>query len=341
MSENTENNTPVEGQAPEANTPDLTPDVVNTYLSKATEGKFSNIDDIGGLLETRDKYSALQEQYKNLEAQTQVKPWANELVEKVNNMFLEGADKAKILDYAQLHFQDFDQMSPEDLVRKSLSMKGYDSDQVGYLIDRDFPMPNPDDFEDDEAGYKRALRQRDLAVSVASKEAREHINSLLADTGDNGREEQRQQDEQRRERLQSGWSKVVTSLSKSDGTLGFSIPEGDKALGGGSYSFDYVPPEDRNQEIIDAVTNRAVQAGLDITEENLPQIREMYQTLLWNVHREDYLRHMTYNMYAELSKHFAEQYSQRKPVRSAPEAPVAPKVKKDRFPKSDRRSNLI
>ena len=332
--------------------PDLTPDQIaaqekeqsefNARLAKLTEGSYNNFDSIKDDLAFKSKYNELLPKYQQLETAAQADPFANDLSRRVNDMFNNGADRAAIKRYMDIHFMDFDKMDPLDLIAHEMAMGEipYTQEQIQFQLESKYPMPNKDDFEDDEAGYQRALDRRKMQISIDAKQSVVKLQGMQADMGDGKAKEQQQIEETRRAALQQNWQQIGRSLSESSAALSFSIDDAEKM--GGKYEFAFNPPEVDHDLVSRVLAEQATAAGLPLKEESIPQLKEMHQSILWNLYRPQFMEAMATDLFAKLKEHFVQTRLSGKPPTPPPARPKKPAPKQaGRFPRVSRNSGGI
>lgn len=302
----------------------------NTFLERYTQGKVKDFNKLGSYLQAQDQVMTLKPQLEDLQSKLKQRQYATELTERIDGMFRDKKPMSEIRQFVNLHFEDLDTMQPVDVIRKSLSLKlpGFTKEELDFKIEQMYPKVNKADYEEDDAGYDAAVRHRNMQIQVDSKESMSHIKGLLADVGDGQMEAERIQMEQRRAQQKTNWTNVVSSMVQADPGLKFDFTGDTKNIGGGQFDFKYTPSSpDLQAKIVNAVVGNAVQAGLELTEENLPKIKQQIDMLSWSVYREDFLNQLVTNMYSDLNEHFVQKYAGKQPVAQAPRTNPAPQKK--------------
>jgi len=309
--------TPAEITLPEG----LDPDQFNSAL-KAIAG-IEDYKKIPEIMSSQERYQQELNKYKaqfdqtqqelnKLKAQSQLNPYANPYVEKVNEMFKAGADRSQVARFTELHFMDLENMDPGDAIVQKLKMENptFDSAMIERLMERQFGEIPSEDEDSPEAQAKREKIAMDLKIE--GQKAKEWLRSQV--TSFDNPQVQKQQEEMRqtRERYATAWNSVATQLISDSNQLGFELD--DKKVGG-KYHFNFSPKLDEKtkQELAQAVTNFALENNLPLTKESLPQLQQYQEMLLWTMNRHEFLKHMAYDMYSSLQKYFVEQYSGKQP----------------------------
>jgi hypothetical protein len=116
---------------------------------------FKSVDEVRGLLERADKAGKLEEQFNSLKEiySKTTKPWANDEVRKLNEIYNKNPDVPKNVVNA-LASENLDEMSPKDLLiwkhRLENPNDSVDNSKLSKFIDMNYGLNSKEpDFEDD------------------------------------------------------------------------------------------------------------------------------------------------------------------------------------------------
>ncbi len=308
---------PAEGAAPpEIKLPEgLDPQVFNTALKEIAgiedytklPARVKEAEQYRSELEQlRSKYSETARQIETLKAQAELSPFANPLVQRVNEYFKENRSPEEARRFLELHTLDIENLSGEAAYRQMVKMQNpeYSPEMVDRLMEKAFgPIPAEDDPE---ASTK--IRQRKLDIEIEGTKAKRWLSEQTASFEDPKQKEQQARQQEEAARFSRAWEMVAKELALSESELMFKIND-QKA--GGEYYFGYKPKldEDISQQVTKMVAQYAIENNLPLTRESEQQLQGYKEALLWNLFREDFLKHMALDMYSSMRLRMAETHS--------------------------------
>lgn len=227
----------------------------------------------------------LQAQIQQYEAEKQISPYANPFVQKMNDLFKEGASPAHVLKYAQIQSMDFDKMNPEALMRTRLQLENsvLNAEDIELLIeDKLGTLPDKEEYPEE---YARAVRMREIKAKLEAEEAKKYLTSQKSEL----EKIQNPENEQRRA-LETGWSQVLETSIKDVPAIDLSIEFED----GGKYSLPegYKPKISPEQltAIRQNVLKSLVSQGVPLNEQGMQKANEMVMFNVRVLSQDDILR---------------------------------------------------
>lgn len=231
------------------------------------------------------KLPTLQAQIQQYEAEKQISPYANPFVEKMNQLFKEGASPAHVLKYAQIQSMDFEKMAPEALMRTRLQLENsvLNAEDIELLIeDKLGALPDKEEYPEE---YARAVRMREIKAKLEAEEAKKYLTSQKTEL----EKIQNPENEQRRA-LETGWSQVLESSVKEVPVIDLNIEFED----GGKYSLPegYKPKISPEQmtAIRQNVLKSLVSQGVPLNEAGMQKANEMVMFNVRVLSQDDILR---------------------------------------------------
>lgn len=288
-------------------------------------------------LETlREKYGEASRQMESLKAKAELSPFANPLVERFNEFFKEKRDPEEARRFLELHTLDVQNLSGEAAYRQMLKMQNpeYSGEMIDRIIEKEFgPVPNEDDSD-----YAAKMRQRKLDIDIAGTKAKSWLSEQTASFEDPKKKAQMEKAQEERARFTKAWGMVAKEVTQAETELMFKIND---PKAGGDYYFGYKPKIDGEtaEQIQQMVTQYAVEKNLPLTRESEIELNEYKKALLWNLHREDFLKHMALDMYSSMQKQLVETYSGgvQPPGAGIREGQRREEQPESKFPKSDQK----
>lgn len=255
-----------------------------------------------------DKLPQVLQEYKQLK---ETNPYPNELVQKLAEGFKQGKSLQDMQGFLQAQMIDTQALSDEAAVKMKIRMEnpGWTDRDVQFEFDDLFPS-----VDDEDDGGRRESKIRREALK-----AKQWLDDMKA-RADIPVQQQNQQAEQRRALLKNSWTPIVAQLGQAKNSLSFSY-EGKEI--GGAYSFDFNIPDApiQNKQVDEAVLQYATDQGLDLTEENLQKLSRYREQLMWNIHREEFFKHMLIDMYSSMKEQLTK--SRAKVMPPSPTTPPA------------------
>lgn len=252
------------------------------------------------------KYLELEAKNRDMEARLAQSPYPNPFVEKIALLYKEGKPQEEVNNFIRFQTMNVDTLTPEQAIKEKMRMQyppsQFTDDDIHVLFLSKFPEVD----EDNEV----AKRARELAIRGEGNAAKADLVKQKVDM-ENAIKPQVEdpQEAARRASYQAQWGSVAQTVASTPFPLSFSLEDDQKI--GGKYEFKYDPKVDpeTSKQIAQVLSNYAVQAGLELNQEGLENLKQQYANLLWMNHREDYLKAMAMDMYAQLSDFFSKKYS--------------------------------
>lgn len=212
----------------------------------------------------------LQAQIQQYEAEKQISPFVNPFVQKINDLFKEGASKDHVLRYAQIQNLELDKMNPEALMRTRLHLENsvLNTEDIELLIeDKLGSLPDKEEYPEE---YARAVRMREIKAKLEAEEAKKYLASQKSEL-----EKISNPENEQRRALESGWSQVLESSIKEVPAIDLNIEFED----GGKYSLPegYKPKISPEQltAIRQNVLKSLVAQGVQLNEAGMQKANEM------------------------------------------------------------------
>ncbi len=235
----------------------------------------------------------LQAQIQQYEAEKQISPFANPFVEKMNQLFKEGASPAHVLKYAQIQSMDFDKMNPEALMRTRLQLENsvLNAEDIELLIeDKLGSLPDKEEYPEE---YARAVRMREIKAKLEAEEAKKYLASQKSEL-----EKINNPENEQRRALEAGWSQVLETSIKDVPSIDLNIEFED----GGKYSLPegYKPKISPEQlsAIRQNVLKSLVSQGVPLNEAGMQKANEMVNFNVRVLSFDDILRTVISDVYA-------------------------------------------
>ena len=216
------------------------------------------------------KLPTLQAQLQQYEAEKQISPFANPFVQKMNELFKEGATPQHVLKYAQIQSMDFEKMNPEALIRTHLQLKNsvLNAEDIELLIeDKLGALPDKDEYPEE---YARAVKLRDVKAKLEAEEAKKYLTSQKSEL-----EKITNPETEQRRALEAGWNQVLETSIKDVPVIDLNIEFED----GGKYSLPegYKPKISPEQmtAIRQNVLKSLVSQGVPLNEAGMQKANEM------------------------------------------------------------------
>lgn len=239
--------------------------------------------------ELREKASSFEKKAQEYEQQMKAR---SPLATRIEKMITEGRGTDDVAAFLKLQSLDPSQMSDEDAVR--------------YKMSSDYPSLSVEEIEAQiedlfgpESEDAKAKAKRSAQLKIKGKEAKEWLALQQEETGKESKmaEEARAQ----KQKLSQAWQGIAPKIATEEAKLKFA-ENSDKV--GGDYSFEYSPKltEEQTKMVEKAVMDYAVQNNLTVDDAGWEEASRFRDNLLWNINREDFLKHMAMDMYASVKE---------------------------------------
>ena len=313
--------------APPAGTPPAAPQLPEGFKAeefnkqlKAVTG-FESYDQIPKI---RADYDALKGEYdkltgqfgqtkarmSELEAKSQIKPFANPFVEKVNELFSNGRSQGEINKFLFLHSQDIDGMDFGKAVQLKMQLENpsFDEDDIHHRMEEQFgAIPDEGDENYDKIAGKVMAK-----LKAEGKQAKDWLKSQMASFDDPQAAKSREEINTRQTAYREAWSQVAgaVAIPKNPDELKLAYQMQDDKIGG-EYKFEYTPKltDDQGKQIAKMVADFAVQNNMPLDETSLPALRDYRQAIIRTMFHEEFTKHMLMDAFASFQQYFVQRYS--------------------------------
>jgi hypothetical protein len=249
------------------------------------------------------QYSQAQQQLQQYEAQKELSPYANPLVERIDSFFREGKGEQDVQKFLQIQALDTKSLGYGDAIRHKMRMEypHLNETEINAQMDAQYgELPAEDD-----PGYEKAKARMSAKMKIDGQQAKDWIEQQKVPHQDPAAQQKAEQAKQAAERFQASWGKVAQSMVSAEDNLKLSWGANDDKVGG-DYKFDYTPKlsKEEGQQVQQMVQQYAVDNNMPLDERSLPALREYQEMVVWNLKRDDFLLHMARDMYASLQERF-------------------------------------
>lgn len=252
------------------------------------------LEDVRARISEYDVLKGEVEQYK---AQSQIKPYANDFVEKLNDLFKSGATPDHVLRFTQIQNLDVSKMSPEQAIKTQYQLQNptLSAEDVDFLVESELgELPNE---EEDPEGFLKAKKLRDIKAKMKSEDAKKFLESQKTDLS----QIKNPETEQRRA-LETGWSQVLGQVVKDTPSIDLKVD-----LENGAY---YTIPEgfkpklskEQSDAIRNSVLNNLVSQGVQLNEQGLQMAKQLYDSSVRIVTQDQILRAVIEDMAASVEQ---------------------------------------
>lgn len=230
---------------------------------------------------------------KDLESKVNLNPFANEFSEKVNALVQSGASIGEIVNFVTLQNIDPGSMSPRELIQMQMKHNN--------------PNATPQEIKaayDSKYGYADLEEGDSISAAQAYKE-KEDANLALKFFQDQKVQvskvealEKRKAQEETLNRLNTEWSQWNGQNLLSDSTLNFTKEHFGVDL-------KFAIPIETKSAILRQVTAEAAAAGIELTQESIPQIQQYANKLVLRNHLPQILKSIVTQVTADVTKALA------------------------------------
>lgn len=255
-------------------------------------------------------------QRQDYEAKLQMNPFANPVVEKINEFYKQGVDHRTIQNYMKVQFSDLNAMSPVELVKHRLMFEKpeFSEEDIRFYIEDEYgKAPSLDDFEDDENAEKKLKEATDRYNSKlrrAGLEAKEFLSNQTVAI-DKGMQEKQSQQAALRERYTKGIETIAKSVLNQDVDFTHK-PITDILKKGDSYVFDSFKPEitdEIRKEALQTMKEYALAKKMPIDETTAAELSQVYKQYVFLRNFEAYRESLIRDLSATLKQAFLEENS--------------------------------
>jgi len=242
-------------------------------MSGLTEGKVSSYEQFQESLTYRSKHDELQSKYNELEAKSQMNPFANDLSKEINRLFKDNATESEVLSFIKLQQMNTTEMSEEDAIKLHQKMS-----MGGALSEEDIQDWYNETYgsDDDELTGMQKVKKFE-----AAKAAKEGLGKMKVDSGEPDSVKKNRQIQAKYESDSKWWGNVVNKTITNKEKYNVSVPvgkDGDKDI---TLDFDFpVPQEVRDVMQIEA-TKYAAYNQLRNNDADYSKVQEFCNRVMW------------------------------------------------------------
>ena len=223
------------------------------------------IEEVKARLSQYDLLKGENEQYK---AQSQISPFANDFVAKINDLAKQGASSDHLLRFTQLQSQDIEKLDHFSAIKMQYQMQN--PSLVGSEIDEliNYELGELPNEEDDPEGFTKASRLREIKAKMKATESKKFLETYKADLANVKNPEVEQ-----RRALQTGWQQVLPSVGVEEIDINIDLDKGSR------YELKFKPELSKEQlgTIQQTVLNNLVSQGVKLDEQGLAMAKQMFQ----------------------------------------------------------------
>lgn len=161
----------------------------NKWLENVTGGLFTDVDAFKAALPKVTQYDTLKQERDAFELKTKENPFADEYVQKLNDLKKNGASADQIENFHKINnIGDIKEMSPVDAkVAKLVLIDGYRESVARKMVERDYPVGDYEDGSDD----KELLEEKLRVDANADKKALEQFKAQASVVDTTAQEQQK------------------------------------------------------------------------------------------------------------------------------------------------------
>jgi hypothetical protein len=301
------NETTQSPEAPQAPDLGIEPDALNEALSKFTDGALADYNSIPDLLSARSQNQELTKRITDFEAQSQISPFADPMVERINALAKDGASKEHILEFMKFQNIDVETLDGESAIKQQMRFQnpGLSSAHIDALYADKFPSLD----EDDDASAKILQEAR---IVTESAKAKAYLAEQKVALNNTDSAQQREAMEKDVEVRTEQWGKYVKGYTEKVGSIKLELGD-DKS---GKLELDFqIPKDDKmNQQIIDGVVRQAVSEGLPLDGDGARVIQQKIEAVRRVVYADQLLMTATKDAYAAGVASKVRQYANPNPL---------------------------
>lgn len=214
------------------------------------------------------QYDLLKGEVEQYKAQSQISPFANDFVAKINDLAKQGASPDHLLRFTQLQSLDMDKVDHNTAIKLQYQMQNpsLTGSEIDELINYELgELPNE---EDDPEGFAKASRLREIKAKMKATESKKFLETYKADLAN-----VKNPEVETRRALETGWKQVLPSMGVEEIPLKVDLEKGNR------YELNFKPELSREQ--LDAVQQNVlstlVAQGVKLDEQGLAMAKQMFQ----------------------------------------------------------------
>lgn len=239
----------------------------------------TGFDSPEAIKETTTRAQFLEAELNDLRAKSAISPFANPLIEQMNELVRSGKDIAALPKFLTLQSEDFDKMDSAGIIKwhQKMAMPRWSDSDVNDWFEAEYPSFNAD--VDDDAVRKN--RARDLRLDTIAENARKELSQMKVDSGkpDETKAQEQLVLQQRKERIATVADTLISGITE----IPFAYEHGE---GGDAWKYElkYKPsitPELKKTIVSTVVADHAGrgtaldEAGLQRIKGDISQLLEM------------------------------------------------------------------
>lgn len=255
----------MENTAPVATDQQANQDQANTQAPVQADAFGLPAEEVKARLGQYDLLKGEVEQYK---AQSQISPFANDFVAKINDLAKQGVSPDHLLRFTQLQNLDLEKTDANMVIKLGYQMQHPDlsAAEIDKLIDQDLGwLP---DEEEDPVGYARMSEIREIKAKMKATESKKFLETYKADLAN-----VKNPEVETRRALETGWKQVLPSLGVEEIPLKVDLDKGNR------YELNFKPELSQEQlnVVQQNVLSTLVAQGVKLDEQGLAMAKQMFQ----------------------------------------------------------------
>lgn len=261
-------------EAQPAASPEPTPVVpdYNTILDEISGGAFKDVESFKSALPKISEYDTLKAAKEELEAKVNIKPFANEYVEKLNELIKSGAGEDQIKNFQKISQVDFDKLSPIDAKVANMVKDGYSEAIARKIVEQEYPIEDFEEGSDERLILEEKLRISSKADFEALQSYKAEMSKVEVDTSAQELAETKRlaelaQTEQHKQLVNQAVPKIAeTFTGLGELNLSGNVKEGEEPM---KLGFDFAP--EFKAEIPQMLTNYFLDGKTEMTNETVAE----------------------------------------------------------------------
>jgi hypothetical protein len=251
-----------------------------------------SLDDVKLAMNAQTKLSEYEQRLKEYEAKQAVSPFANPLIEKINQVARNGADLNQIERLIYLNKIDTSQVGDFDAIKiaKGIEKPSYNTEEIDVLIERELGF-SPDSYDETNPAHRVAVRE--LAEKARTSIQNERVSIENPEAVARAQEAQRQ-----REAIVDGWANKVLPVVANDIKVPFAMKDENQGI---DYQFEFNPSKDQLNQAMQATiaTIQANPTAFPLQMDQVDNVKHLVKSFLLMMHGEDIMTSMARDAYAK------------------------------------------
>jgi len=240
-------------------------------LVEATKGNIKGISDVFTLRDKAAKADAMEQEYLSLKQKSEVNPFKNDFVKKLNDLYDKGATDAEIDKFVAVQKIDLAKMSPLQKVQRSIELQfpEMSNEEVSAYIEESFGGS-------DEENLTAAQKAK---ITMEARKAEEHIKGFIADAGTPQSERQQKAQMQEYEKVKNVWGKVIGDHQNQFTKTTYEFKVGEKVV-----KVDFEIPAETQKNIMPQIMQMAVGNKMPVGLKSFNEIKQFHQKMVSMLH---------------------------------------------------------